>query len=166
MRTIAVAALAGAISVGPASAGLMQWTAETEEDPFSGGKRVTVDFMSSFRSGVVIICDSAESGLMVRAIPGFAFDSDIEGFTPEIEFAFDGQRLLGQSGETGAVGDNLAVAQTMLSSENARKFVAAFAAAKKQIAIRDGISDRPHLLTARGSTKSGEALVGCMDSQK
>ena len=38
--------------------------------------------------------------------------------------------------------------------------------AKRQIAVKDGISDRPYLLTASGSTKAGAALVKCMEGQK
>lgn len=154
---VGTALLAGSYST--AIAGFQTWSADTEADPFSGGKRVTVSFMNSLRSGVLVICDTAEAGLMVRAVPGFTFEESLREVTPEIEFAFDGQRLLGQSGETGAVGDNLAAAQTTLSKENAEAFVKAFASAKKQVAIKDGISDRPHLLTARGSTKAGQALV-------
>lgn len=153
------------MSAVPAMAGFQIWSSEIEEDPFSGGKRVTVSFMSSPRSGVVVICDSAEKGLMVRAIPGYAYSDSLSGMSTEIEFAFDGKRLLGQAGETGAVGDNLAVSQTMLSKENAALFVEAFAGATKQVAIKDGMSDRPHLMTARGSTKAGAALVTCMKSQ-
>jgi len=147
-------------------AGFDSWSAESEDDPFSGGNRTTVDYFSSSRSGVLIICDTAEPGLMVRAIPGFAFDDSLSGYTPEMEFAVDGTRVLGQSGRVGAVGDNVAAAETQLSKENSEAFVKAFAGAKKQVAIKDGISDRPFLLTARGSTKAGAALVRCMANQK
>ncbi|CAH0132650.1 hypothetical protein SRABI05_00085 [Agrobacterium fabrum] len=166
MRKWVLSAVFFASITAPAMAGFQQWSVDTEDDPFSGGKRVTVDFMSSIRSGVIVICDTAEKGLMFRAIPGFVFDSRLQGLTPEIEFAIDGVRLLGQTGETGAVGDNLAAAQVMLTKENAESLVAAFATAKKQIAIKDGISDRPHLLTARGSTKAGASLLTCMKLQK
>lgn len=154
------------LSSAPAFAGFDRWTVESEDDPFSGGNRTTVDYFTSIRSGVLIICDTAEPGLMIRAIPGFAFNDSLSGYTPEMEFAVDGARVLGQSGHVGAVGDNVAAAQTQLSKENSEAFVIAFAAATKQIAIKDGISDRPFLLTARGSTKAGAALVRCMTSQK
>jgi hypothetical protein len=149
----------------PAAAGFQQWSVETEDDPFSGGKRVTVNFMSSLRSGVLVICDTAESGVMFRIIPGFAYEATLDEVTPEIEFAIDGKRLLGQDGKTGAVGDNLAIAQVMLTKENSEAVIAAFSTAKKQIAIKDGISDRPHLLTARGSTKASASLLACMEKQ-
>jgi hypothetical protein len=165
MRTSILALTFLAITISSASAGLMEWSSDVEEDPFSGGIRVTVDFMSSLRSGVLIICDSSERGLLLRTIPGFTFEEGLSGFSPEIEIAIDGQRLLGQSGETGSVGDNLAVAQVQLTLENSRDFVKAFADANKQVAIKDGISDRPHLLTARGSTKAGAQLVKCMEAQ-
>lgn len=142
------------------------WDTEVEDDPFSGGKRVTTTYMSSVRSGVLVICDSAENGLIVRAIPGFEFDEVLEGATPMFEIAVDGTRLLGETGTTGAVGSNLAISQVVLTGDNSRDFVEAFSKAQKQIAVKDGISDRPHLLTARGSTKAGAALTKCIDLQK
>lgn len=148
-----------------ASAGMASWTSEVEKDPFSGGQRVTVTNMTSFRSGVLIICDSAEQGLMVRIIPGFAAPEQLKGYEPHIEFAVDEKLLFGQGGETGSVGDNLAIAQTKLTPQNAQIFVSAFSKAKKQVAIKDGISDRPQLLSARGSTKAGSELSGCMEKQ-
>jgi hypothetical protein len=162
-KILAVIALLASTS--PAFAGLFDWSLKTDDDPFSGGQRVTVDITTSIRSGVVIICDSAEKGLLVRAIPGFAFSSDLQSFEPQMEFAIDGQRLFGQSGHTGSVGDNTAIAETMLTEDNAKTFVQAFAKAKKQVAIKDGISDRPYLLTAQGTTKAGAALVTCMGKQ-
>lgn len=150
----------------PALAGFESWSVESEDDPFSGGNRTTVAYSSSMRSGVIIFCDTAKTGLSVRAVPGFAFEDSLNDITPELEFAIDGKRLLGQSGAVGAVGDNMAASETTLSVGNSEIFVVAFVAAQKQIAIKDGISDRPHLLKARGSTKAGAALVKCMAGQK
>ncbi len=164
-RTSLVLAVLLAAAV-PAHAGFDSWTFETEEDPFSGGQRVVVTYSASMRSGALIMCDSAQSGVMLRVIPGYTFEPGYAGFEPEVEVAFDGKRLLGQTGETGSVGDNLAVAQVMLTPENAALFVEGFKEASKQVAIKDGMSDRPHLLRARGSTKAGEALQGCLDKQK
>jgi hypothetical protein len=150
---------------GQSFADFMAWSSETEDDPFSKGQRVTVDFMSTIRSGIILICDSSEQGLLLRAIPGFAFDNALAGAEPEIEIAIDGERIVGQTGETGSVGDNLATAQVMLTGENAEVFLEAFEKAKKQVAIKDGISDRPHLLSARGSSKTSKALRACLGKQ-
>lgn len=165
MRKLMLCAAFWAASLLPAKAGFQSWTSETEKDPFSGGVRVTVDYSSSLRSGVLIVCDSAEKGLEIRMVPGFAYDSSLEGQFPEIEFAIDGNRLFGQPGVTGSVGDNIAAAITVLTADKAQQFVDAFAAARKQIAIKDGISDRPHLLSARGSTNAGADLIKCMQLQ-
>jgi len=146
-------------------AGFQSWSVEVDNDPFSKGSRVTVDYMSSLRSGVLIICDTAEHGLSIRAIPGFTFTEQMRGYEPVMEFAIDGERLLGQKGVTGSVGDNLAAVETKLGSGDAEKFVDTFASAKRQVAVKDGISDRPYLLAARGSTKAGAALVKCMQRQ-
>lgn len=127
---------------------------------------MTVDLSTSIRSGVIMICDSAEEGLIVRAVPGYVYESNLDGLTPMVEFAVDGERVTGETGETGIVGDNLAMSQVTLKGATAAQFIEAFGQARKQIAIRDGISDRPHLLTARGSTKAGAALSACMALQK
>ncbi len=146
-------------------AGFGEWSSEVEKDPFSKGQRVTVNNMTSIRSGVLMICDSSEKGLTVRIIPGFAAVEKLAGYEPHVEFAVDETLLFGQGGETGSVGDNLAVAQVQLTPQNAKILVDAFTKAKKQVAIKDGISDRPHLMSSRGSTKSGAALTACMDKQ-
>lgn len=166
MRSVLLASGVLAASVVPAFAGFDRWTAKTEKDPFSGGKKVMVDFMSSFRSGILIKCDTAEHGISVRAIPGFAYVPALDGKTPEVQFAIDGNLLFGADGRTGSVGDNLAAVDVDLIGDKAEQFAKAFAAAKSQVAIKDGISDRPHLLKARGSSKAGADLVSCVASQK
>lgn len=165
MKRVVPAIVLAALSFGSAHAGLGAWSSEVEKDPFSGGQRVTVTNMTSFRSGVLIMCDSSEQGLVVRIIPGFAATEHLVGYEPHVEFAIDEKLLFGQAGETGSVGDNLAISQTKLTPQNALIFVGAFGKAKKQVAIKDGISDRPQLLTARGSTKSGADLAACMEKQ-
>lgn len=148
-----------------AMAGFDSWTVDVESDPFSGGQRVTVSISTSSRSGVVIFCDTAETGLTVRAVPGFTYEEGMEGFVPQMEFAVDGERIVAETGEVGAVGDNLAISEVKLLGAGASQFVDAFSDAKSQVAIKDGISDRPHLMSARGTTKSGKALLTCMERQ-
>lgn len=164
-RLLAIALLASSIVAFPSHAGFLAWSIEKESNPFSGGDSVVVSFSSSIRSGVIILCDTAEPGLRVRAIPGFDFDQRLTGFKPTLKFAFDGKLLFTAEGETGSVGNNLAASETKLLGEQAEQFVKAFAAAKKQIAIDDGIADKPHLLTAQGSTASGAAIVACIGKQ-
>lgn len=166
MRSVLFAVGVIAASVVPAYAGFDRWTAETEKDPFSGGKKVMVGYMSSLRSGILIKCDSAEQGISVRAIPGFAYVAALAGETPEVQFAIDGNLLFGEEGRTGSVGDNLAAVDVDLSGDKAEQFAKAFAAAKSQVAVKDGISDRPHLLKARGTSKAGAELVSCLSAQK
>jgi hypothetical protein len=148
-----------------AHADFNRWAAEVENDPFTGGQKVAVDYSSSLRSGVAVLCDTSQSGVTIRAVPGFAFTEDMQSLEPLLEFAIDGTRLLSAKGSTGAVGDNIAASQVTLTGEEAKQFINAFANARKQIAIKDGISDRPHLLRASGSTKAGEALKACLAKQ-
>lgn len=149
----------------PAFAGFNSWSAESESDPFSGGTKVTVDYATSIRSGVFIVCDTAQHGMLVRAVPGFSYEEVLAGIKPVMQFAVDGKHLVDQEGSTGAVGDNLAAAQVQLTHENALTLVNAFVKAKKQIALKDGISDRPFLLRASGSSKSGAQLAKCLKEQ-
>ncbi|MBP2560821.1 hypothetical protein J2857_003590 [Neorhizobium galegae] len=165
MKSQLMVSVALAASVVPAWAGFGSWSVEIEDDPFSGGRQVAVSISTSIRSGVLILCDSSKDGVVVRAIPGFAFNGDISGFVPSIEIAIDGKRLISTEGETGSVGDNLAISQVSLSVDDTKIFVDAFAKAKKQVAIKDGISDRPHLMAANGTTKAGTALRDCLARQ-
>ena len=148
-----------------AQADFQRWSHEKESDPFTGGQKVTVDYMDSLRSGVLITCDTAGSGLTVRAIPGFDFDRRLEGYSADVSFAIDGNLILSVKGATGAVGNNLAAVDAKLTHKEAETFIDKFALAKKQIAIKDGIADKPHLLTARSSTESGRALQACLKAQ-
>lgn len=165
LKSVIAATVLSIISASTASAGFETWTSESEANPFSGGEKVSATFMTSIRSGVVVLCDTAEAGIRVRAIPGFEYVESLVGFTPTMKFAFDGKVLFDAEGETGSVGQNLAIAQVLLTGEQAKQFVDAFAGAKKQIAIEDGISDSPHLLKANGSTAAGGAVVRCINKQ-
>jgi len=104
IRTILVCAFAFTFS-SPASAGFLRWSAEIENDPFSGGMRVTANFMSTLRSGAIIICDTKDPGVLIRTIPGFTYDPALALYQPEIQIAIDGNVFDAGTGETGAVGD-------------------------------------------------------------
>lgn len=165
IRRIAAAALALAGGIVPAAAGFQAWTAEVEDDPFSQARRVVVTFMDTLRSGALIFCESDGDGLRVRAVPGWAYNDDLDGYEPLLEFAIDGKRLGSASGVTGAVGDNQAVSEAELVGSMGRSFGRAFTSARRQIAIKDGISNRPLLFSAKGSTASGRALMDCLRAQ-
>lgn len=166
MRGKIVGALFFLAAVTPARADFERWSAEVDNDPFTKGQRVVVSYMSTVRSGVFIFCDSAKESFSVRAIPGFAYDQALEAMSPKMSFAIDGNVVLEDiDAETGSVGDNLAAAEVTLSANQASILVDAFMKAGKQVAIQDGISDQPHLLRARGSTKAGGALQKCLDLQ-
>lgn len=167
MHRLAFATAALALLSTTANADFQRWSVEKDDDPFAKGERVTVGYMSSIRSGVYIFCEPDNPGLRVRAIPGFAYSAELMLASPEMSFAIDGDILLeGVSGSTGSVGDNLATAEGTMTKDDATTFLKAFGAAKKQVAIKDGISDRPHLLRASGSTKTAEALTKCLAAQQ
>lgn len=146
-------------------AGLQEWTFETTSDPFSGGRKIEVSFSSSLRSGIFIICDTAESGFDVRAVAGWDYVTDLDGVRPWGKFAVDGEILFDAQGSARAFGSNIAGVQILLGQYEALILAKAMKAARSQIALQDGISNKPHLLSARGSTKAGRALEECLERQ-
>lgn len=148
------------------------WNFKVEKDPFEGADRVTVSYFQSERSGVVILCRPDEGGLHFRMLPGWRFDGgDTEKYDHAImskfAIAVDGKVLdvTPTKSRFGNIDDNLANADVHIDHDSARNVVEAWINAKSQIALKDGVSDSPFLLTARGSTNSGRALEGCLDNQ-
>ena len=163
-NTFAKATALALIAVQPALADFNRWSTETETDPFTKGTTISVNYTISMRSVVYMFCDTSRAGLMVvRLVPGFEYSDDLKDYKPEMEIAIDGDYLLKVStGKTGSVGANLASADFAVFGEDMRKIVDAMKVAKKQIAIKDGISDRPYLLSARGSTSAATKLEACV----
>lgn len=166
MSKVLISTVASLMMCQSAFAGFAAWSSEKEEDPFSKGAAVTVDYMSSIRSGIFIFCNSSEHGLKIRAVPGFAYDTVLDDFSPKVEIAIDGDIVASGDGSVGSVGDNIAASQVTLDQYSSRVFIEAFARAKRQVAIKDGISDKPYLLNARGTSKSGAALRSCLQAQQ
>ena len=149
----------------PANAGFGRWSYKMESDPFSGGVRVTVDIVTSIQSAIYIWCDSAQTGASIRVVPGYAYTADMAGFVSLLEIAIDGKKITAQTGGVVSVGANFAAIDVVLDTAKANRFIDSFAGAKKQIAIKDGLTDKPHLLTGKGSAKAGVALMACMLKQ-
>ena len=147
-----------------ANAGFDRWTFDVKSDPFSGGEMVIANLSTSVRSGILLMCETKKAAIKVRAVPGYAFTPDMEGQQSVMEFAIDGRRLFSQGAIIGSVGDNQAAIEAIISKANALEFATKFAEAKEQIAIKDGISDRPYLLPVRGSTAAGTALLRCLEA--
>lgn len=165
MRIVSIAIAIFLSGVGAASAGFQSWSAESEPNPFNEKKSVTVSYLDSGRSGVFLLCDGGTGVLTVRAIPGFAYSMSLAIYEPTMRFAVDGKVVGEAKGETGSVGDNLAMSQAELDGDLAHEFIDAFIQGKSQIAVDSGIADRPQLLKARGSTNSGKALRECLSSK-
>ena len=162
-RTALLLSLGLSLFANQALAGFGNWTAVVEDDPFSGGKNVTIDYITSLRSGVFLSCDSSTKVLEIKIVAGWEYISDLQYLEPEVQVMIDGTMIGTHVGRTGAFGDNIAGAVVELSGEEADKFIQAFMASKKQIAFKDGISDGPHLLKARGSTKAGQQMTLCLN---
>jgi hypothetical protein len=148
-----------------ALAGFESWSVDASPDPFTGGAKVEVNYLVSARSGTFLICDSSKEGLELRVVAGWQYVDDLQGFKPSGKLAIDGKILFEVPGETGAFGSNVAGATFNLARHHAEALALAMEDAKQQIAVQDGISDRPMLMKARGSTKAGKALRECLVKQ-
>lgn len=170
LLTLVLAGIAFFLGSADLKAGFGRWTVDTESDPFSKGDNVVAGYLSSVRSGVFIECDTAGYGIEVRAVAGWEVTSTellaLEAMDPKAAIAVDGEVLL-QDLDTkpGACGQRVACITLTLDSKESEKLLNAFVSAKNQIALRDGISNKPHLLSAKGSTKSAKALLSCTKQQ-
>ena len=155
------------ISVGPASAGFERWTAEVKKNPFSSGTDVSLNYSVSQRQAVLLTCDSGQSGVRLIAIPGYEATATSLLYEPTMKIAVDGEIILeGLKGSVSAFGANLAGVSVDLAKSDADKLTDAFVSARRQIAVEDGMSSRPFLLTARGSTAAARKLKTCYLAQK
>lgn len=150
-----------------AYAGFERWTANSKKNPFSGGTDVSVLYNVSRVAQVQVQCDSGKQGITIVAIPGYEVTPDALAYKPTVRFAVDGEIILsGVSASVSAFGANLAGVVIELTKENADKVTDGLLAAKRQIAIEDGLSSKPFLLTARGSTAAAKKVKQCYQAQK
>lgn len=101
------------------------------------------------------------------AIPGYEASADTLLFEPIVRFAIDGEIILSNlSAKVSAFGANLAGVVIKLTKEDADKFTDGLLSAQRQIALEDGLSSKPFLLTARGSTAAAKKIKQCYQAQK
>jgi hypothetical protein len=167
-RCLAVIA-AVLITVNSAYAGWNKWSSEVKKDPFTGGEKVFLGFSPSTNSSLSIKCDTSKTGIEVRSIPGWRGDDSLTDRQPTIKLAIDGDLLFTNQTIATSVGlyggDYLIGISAMLDQRQSQEFIARFVKAKRQIAMDDGMSTGPTITTARGSTKSGRALIKCLGKQ-
>lgn len=167
MRTILLGFTLIFATITTANAGFERWTAETKKNPFSGGVDVSVLYNLNRDAQIQVNCDSAKQGITITAIPGYEASSDSLAFKPTIRFAVDGEIILSDiAARTAAYGANLLGVVIELTKENADKFTDGLLSAKRQIAIEDGMSTEPFLLTAKGSTAAAQKVKQCYQAQK
>ncbi|MTH61517.1 hypothetical protein [Paracoccus litorisediminis] len=143
----------------PAIAGFKTWTAEVEDDPFSGNSQVTVEYAMSVRSGVLVMCSGLS--MHIKVVPGYEYTGK-QPMQGELKIAVDGSVLEFTDDpvlSAGSVGQNLNAIEAVFDFENARLVAKAFSGAKKQIAIKDTMSDQPILLKATGSTVAFNSML-------
>lgn len=153
--------------VSPAEAGFQRWTATVTSNPFSDGTNVSVLYNMNRRAQVQVRCDSGEQGIELVMIPGYEMSFGASAFRPTVRIAVDGEIILeGIRGEVSAYGANQAGVSITLQRADADVLTDAFVKALRQIAIEDGMSQEPLLLTARGSTAAARKVQQCYQAQK
>jgi len=165
IATLALIAMTGA-TVTTADAGYRRWSSKATQNPFSGGMNVDILYVSGRRSQIQVGCKSNENGVKVTILAGWDYSPRLAAAKPKMRVAIDGSMLLdGIEGSIGSYGQNIAGMEYHLKGADARSFIGAISKAQRQIAIEDGASSSPHLLTARGSTKSASNLAKCYNAQ-
>ena len=164
LRLFFAAATIATAFAGTAHADFLRWSVVVEEDPFTNGNNITANYLTSIRSGVFLSCDSETKILTIKAVAGYAYEARLAPLTPTAEIMIDKVMVGSYQAQVGAFGDNIAGIVFDLRGVEVDTFLKAFIASKKQIAIKDGISDRPHLLRASGSTKAGQKLAACLST--
>ena len=155
------------VQTNSAHAGFQRWTASVKNNPFSGGKDVSVLYIVNANSQIQIVCDSAKQGIRMTVIPGYEASPAALSRSPTVRIAVDGEIILSKLvGMVNTFGANLAGVSVELTKSAADTMTAAFVSARRQIAIEDGMSNGPHLLTARGSTAAARKVQQCYRAQK
>jgi hypothetical protein len=166
---ILVIAITTFLMVGSANAGWKKWSSDVKTDPFTKGEKVFLGFSLSTSSSLIVRCDTSQTGIEVRAIPGWRGDNSLLDRKPEVKLAIDGDLLFtNQKIDTNVNlygGDYLVGISAMLNRRQSEEFIARFVKAKRQIAMDDGMSTGPTITTARGSTRAGRALIKCLGKQ-
>lgn len=167
MKTIALGLILSIASINTAHAGFEKWTTTAKNNPFSGGVDVSVLYNVSCDGHIQVRCDSGEQGITIVAIPGYEANDNVLLYEPDIKIAIDGKIILTDiSASVGAFGANLVGVIVKLTKQNADKLTDGFLSAQRQIAFEDGLSSKPFLLTARGSTAAAKKIKQCYQAQK
>lgn len=167
MKPILVAATILMSSINSANAGFRSWSYEIKQNPFSGGIDVAVLYSLTERTQVQVSCDSGKSGIKIVAIPGYEMTERMRSLRPKTRIAVDGEIILSEmEGNVRSFGANKAGIIIELTKKDAVALTNAFIAAQRQIAIEDGMSARPFLLSAKGSTAAAKKIKQCYDAQK
>ncbi|MEP2945906.1 MAG: hypothetical protein ABJN11_16060 [Lentilitoribacter sp.] len=166
MRLLATALLFY-LTTNIAYAGFERWTTTAKNNPFSGGVDVSVLYNVSRDAQVQVQCDSGEQGITIVAIPGYEVTGGVLSLEPAVNIAIDGEIILSDvKARISAFGANLVGIVIKLEKQNADKLTDGFLSAQSQIALDDGISTKPFLLTAKGSTSAAKKVKQCYQAQK
>lgn len=158
-----IMSIAVALCASHAAAGILQWSVDVEEDPFDNEGKMTLTYMDSPNSGVLIFCEQDSGKITIRRASSFPYD---QGSPPvsaiemaiiidkgESHMGFASTDMLG----TGNIGFDME-----RTSESARRLLEELREGRSKMFMKLGEAD-PEQFSLKGSTKAAErALEFCL----
>ncbi len=155
--------IAGALCASQAAAGIMQWSVDVKEDPFDSKGKMTLTYMDSPNSGVLIFCEQDSGKITIRRASSFPYDQSSPPVSVvemaiivdkgESHLGFASTDMLG----TGNIGFDME-----RTNDSARRLLDEMREGKSKMFMKLGEAD-PEEFSLRGSTKAAErALDFCL----
>lgn len=154
-----VLALAALLPATQAMAGLLQWSVTVKEDPFDNKGKMTLTYIDSRSSGVLIMCEQGSGTITIRRATSFPYDQSSPP-TSVVQMAIivdKGETHLGFAATdmlgTGNIGFDME-----RSDESARRFLNEMRDGKSKMFMKIGEAD-PEQFSLRGSTKAAQRAL-------
>lgn len=145
-----------------AAAGVLQWSVTEKEDPFDNKGKMTLTYIDSRDSGVLIMCEQGSGKITIRRATSFPYDqSSPPASVVQMAIIVDkGESHLGFASTdmlgTGNIGFDME-----RSDESAQRLLNEMRDGKSKMFMKIGEAD-PEQFSLRGSTKAAQrALEFC-----
>lgn len=150
----------GLAAASPALADFQRWSVVVEDDPFDGKGRLSINYMDSLKSGVIILCEQGSNKITVRRASMFPFDqSSPPASSVTMALIVDrGESHLGFA-STGLLGTGNVGFDLVREGDSARRLLQEMKDGKSKLYIKLGEAD-PEQFSLRGSTKAAEKALG------
>ena len=164
MKRLFVALVAYSTSITTSIAGIDSWTSVSQEDSFTNGKIVQVEYIYKYGTGQIkIVCGDDYSGLLISMLNGEAFGSPNLEEWPSLSVAVDESVIFKRSPVNQEPYQISGIPTFLLTKEDSIKLASAFLTATKQIALKNESNKATMLLSSNGSAKVGKQLLDCLN---